>query len=155
MFQSSLRDFSGADGYPGLRLGLFSARPVQTRFGKRLGSATTLYGTVAISFVIPSEPGFPTSQLPLAPLMWFSLKRTTCSNRSRNSRLEIRGSRGICSFPPPATNPQTQQPKILPILIPQPNPTSSANPLLRESLHWKNSPRQIQTAGGASNPQSQ
>jgi hypothetical protein len=28
---------------------------------KRLGSATTLYGTVALSFVIPSVPGFPTS----------------------------------------------------------------------------------------------
>jgi hypothetical protein len=30
-------------------------------------------------FVIPSVPGFPTSQLSTAPLMWFSLKRTTCS----------------------------------------------------------------------------
>jgi hypothetical protein len=35
--------------------GLFSARPVQLKFKKRLGSATTLYGTVALSFVIPSE----------------------------------------------------------------------------------------------------
>jgi hypothetical protein len=32
-------------------------RPVQIRFGKCLGSATTLYGTVALSFVIPSEAG--------------------------------------------------------------------------------------------------
>ena len=32
---------------------------------KRLGLATTLYGTVALSFVIPSVPGFPTS--PLSP----------------------------------------------------------------------------------------
>ena len=30
---------------------------------KRLGSATTLYGAVALSFVIPSVPGFPTSLL--------------------------------------------------------------------------------------------
>jgi hypothetical protein len=30
-------------------------RPVQIKFEKRLGSATTLYGTVALSFVIPSE----------------------------------------------------------------------------------------------------
>ena len=35
-------------------------------FEKRLGSATTLYGTVALSFVIPSVPGFPTSPLLLA-----------------------------------------------------------------------------------------
>ena len=35
------------------------------------------------------------------------------------------------------------QPKILPILIPQPYLTSSANPLLRESLHWKNFRRKI------------
>jgi hypothetical protein len=41
---------------------------------KCLGPATTLYGTVALSFVIPSVPGFPTSQLSAAPLMWFSLK---------------------------------------------------------------------------------
>jgi hypothetical protein len=45
----------------------------------------------------PSVPGFPTSQLSVTPLMWFSLKRTTCSDRSGNSRQEIRGSRGICS----------------------------------------------------------
>ena len=32
---------------------------------KRLGPATTLYGAVALSFVIPSVPGFPTS--PLSP----------------------------------------------------------------------------------------
>jgi hypothetical protein len=32
---------------------------------KRLGPATTLYGTVALSFVIPSVPGFPTSPLSL------------------------------------------------------------------------------------------
>jgi hypothetical protein len=30
-------------------------RPVQIRFEKSLGSATALYGTVALSFVIPSE----------------------------------------------------------------------------------------------------
>jgi hypothetical protein len=54
-------------------------RPVQIRFEKRLGSATTVYGTVALSFVIPSVPGFPTSPLSPVPLMWFSLKRTTCS----------------------------------------------------------------------------
>jgi hypothetical protein len=35
--------------------GLGSASPVQTRFKNRLGSATTLYGTVALSFVIPSK----------------------------------------------------------------------------------------------------
>jgi hypothetical protein len=56
-----------------------SAVPVQIRFEKRLGSATTVYGTVALSFVIPSVPGFPTSPLSPVPLMWFSLKRTTCS----------------------------------------------------------------------------
>ena len=50
-------------------------------------------------FVIPSEAGFPTSQLSPAPLMWFSSKRTTCVVRSRNSRQEIRGSRGICGAP--------------------------------------------------------
>jgi hypothetical protein len=32
---------------------------------KPLGPATTLYGTDALSFVIPSVPGFPTS--PLSP----------------------------------------------------------------------------------------
>ena len=51
--------------YPGLRPGLSSVRPVQIRFEKRLGSATNLYGTVALSFVIPSVPGFPAS--PLSP----------------------------------------------------------------------------------------
>jgi hypothetical protein len=35
--------------------GRLNFRPVQIRFEKRLGSATTLYGTVALSFVIPSE----------------------------------------------------------------------------------------------------
>jgi hypothetical protein len=35
------------------------------RFEKR-GSATTLYGTVALSFVIPSVPEFPTSPLSAA-----------------------------------------------------------------------------------------
>ena len=43
--------------------GRLNFRPVQ--IGERLGSATTLYGTVALSFVIPSVPGFPTS--PLSP----------------------------------------------------------------------------------------
>src|ERR1700733_9673506 len=42
--------------YPGLASwAKLSIRPVQTRFQKRLASATTVYGTVAISFVIPSE----------------------------------------------------------------------------------------------------
>src|ERR1700733_10122651 len=31
------------------------------------------------------------------PLMWFSLKRTTAVDRSRNSQQEIQGNRGICS----------------------------------------------------------
>ena len=44
-----------ANPYPGLRPGLSSAVPVQIRFEKRLGSETNLYGTVALSFVIPSE----------------------------------------------------------------------------------------------------
>jgi hypothetical protein len=35
--------------------GRLNFRPVQIEFEKRLGSATTLYGTVALSFVIPSE----------------------------------------------------------------------------------------------------
>src|SRR3984885_5835236 len=44
-------------------------RPVQIKFENRLGSATNLlsatnlYGTVALSFVLPSVPGFPTSPL--------------------------------------------------------------------------------------------
>jgi hypothetical protein len=42
--------------------GRLNFRPVQIRFHKRLGSATTLYGTVALSFVIPSEAEFPTSR---------------------------------------------------------------------------------------------
>ena len=46
---------------------------------KRLGPATTFHVIATLSFVIPSEPGFPTSQLSPPPLMWFSLKRTTCS----------------------------------------------------------------------------
>jgi hypothetical protein len=33
--------------------GTGSARPVKIKFEKRLGSATTLYGTVPLSFVIP------------------------------------------------------------------------------------------------------
>jgi hypothetical protein len=33
--------------------GRLNFRPVQIRIEKRLGSATTLYGTVALSFVIP------------------------------------------------------------------------------------------------------
>jgi hypothetical protein len=45
---------------------------------KRLGPATTLYATIAFSFVIPSVPGFPASPLSTPPLMWFSPKRTTC-----------------------------------------------------------------------------
>ena len=44
-----------ANPYPGLRPGLSSAVPVQIRFEKRLGSETNLYGTVGLSFVIPSE----------------------------------------------------------------------------------------------------
>jgi len=32
-----------------------------------------------LHFVIPSVPGFPASPLSWRPLMWFSLKRTTCS----------------------------------------------------------------------------
>jgi hypothetical protein len=39
--------------------------------------AIALHGSLALPFVIPSVPGFPTSQLSPAPLMWFSLKRTT------------------------------------------------------------------------------
>jgi len=35
--------------------GRLNFRPVQIKFEKRLGSATTLYGTVALSFVIPSS----------------------------------------------------------------------------------------------------
>jgi hypothetical protein len=35
--------------------GLSSTRPVQLSFEKRFGSATTVYATVALSFVIPSE----------------------------------------------------------------------------------------------------
>jgi hypothetical protein len=46
---------------------------------KRLGPATTFHVIATLSFVIPSVPGFPTSQLSTAPLMWFSLKRTTCN----------------------------------------------------------------------------
>ena len=42
-----------------------AARLAQIRFEKRLASAATLYGTVALSFVIPSVPLFPTS--PLSP----------------------------------------------------------------------------------------
>src|ERR1700691_5494999 len=37
--------------------GRLNFRPVQIKFEKRLGSSTTLYGTVALSFVIPSVPG--------------------------------------------------------------------------------------------------
>jgi hypothetical protein len=58
--------------------GRLKIRSVQIRFEKRLGSATTVNGTVALSFVIPSVAGFPTSPLSPVPLMWFSLKRTTC-----------------------------------------------------------------------------
>jgi hypothetical protein len=36
-------------------VGRLNLQPVQIRFEKRLGSATTLYATVALSFVIPSE----------------------------------------------------------------------------------------------------
>ena len=46
---------------------------------KLLGPATTFHVIATLSFVIPSVPGFPTSQLSTAPLMWFSLKRTTCN----------------------------------------------------------------------------
>jgi hypothetical protein len=35
--------------------GRLNFRPAQLSFEERLGSATTLYGTVALSFVIPSE----------------------------------------------------------------------------------------------------
>src|SRR6266700_6665454 len=53
---------------------LLSARQVSAYAGlrptqgdeKSLRPATTLYRTVAFSFVIPSVPGFPTSQLPPA-----------------------------------------------------------------------------------------
>jgi hypothetical protein len=56
---------------------------------------------------------------------------------------------------PPWSNPNIPQPrpKILPILIHNPNLTAAATSLLRESLHWKYRPRKIQSAGGASNPQ--
>jgi hypothetical protein len=36
-------------------------------------------GSFPLPFVLPSVPGFPTSQLSPSSLMWFSLKRTTCS----------------------------------------------------------------------------
>jgi hypothetical protein len=45
--------------------GRLNFRPVQIRSEKRLGSAATLYATVALSFVIPSVHGFPAS--PLSP----------------------------------------------------------------------------------------
>jgi large subunit ribosomal protein L20 len=35
--------------------------------------------TLFVCSLVRSVPGFPTSQLSPAPLMWFSLKRTTCS----------------------------------------------------------------------------
>ena len=39
--------------------GRLNSRLVQVRFEKRLGSATTFYATVALSFVIPSKPTCP------------------------------------------------------------------------------------------------
>ncbi len=53
--------------------------------------------TVANSFVIPSDPGFPTSPRSPQPLMWFSSKRTTRTRPKPQYAQEIRGSRGICS----------------------------------------------------------
>jgi hypothetical protein len=41
----------------GMWLGLLWLRPVQLSFEKRIGSATALYRTVALSFVIPSSRG--------------------------------------------------------------------------------------------------
>jgi hypothetical protein len=55
-------------------------------------------------FVIPSVPGFPTSQLSPVPLMWFSSKRTTCS----------------CSKPQPSTgNPGKPRDLQCAIRVPQ------------------------------------
>ena len=58
-----LRNQNAADGHPGLAARADNTgtarplppKPVQIRFEKRLGPATTLCGTVALSFVIPSN----------------------------------------------------------------------------------------------------
>ena len=57
-------------------------------------------------FVIPpapacrgSVPGFPTHRSHPRQQMWFSLREPRAVDRSRNSRQEIRGSRGTCSAP--------------------------------------------------------
>ena len=58
----------------------------------------------SLLFVIPSVPGFPTSQLSPVPLMWFSSKRTTCS----------------CSKPQPSTgNPGKPRDLRCAIRVPQ------------------------------------
>jgi hypothetical protein len=77
-------------------MGLRPTKVTKNAFGQE----TTFHRKVALSFVIPSVPGFPTSQLSPAPLMWFSLKRTTCScpkpqlstgNPGEPSDLQFRG----------------------------------------------------------------
>ncbi len=58
------------------------SRPLATALS--LGTALSLSNCPIpfhnpLLFVIPSVPGFPTSQLSPVPFMWFSSKRTTCS----------------------------------------------------------------------------
>jgi len=52
---------------------------------ERLGAVPLSMERLSSPFVIPSEPGFPTSQLSPVPHVWFSLKRTTAVHRSCNS----------------------------------------------------------------------
>jgi len=72
---------------------------------KRLGPATTLLGTVALSFVIPSVPGFPTS--PLLPATTHvvlpsenHMQLTEAATLDRKSG----GAEGSAVSPNPATN---------------------------------------------------
>jgi hypothetical protein len=64
---------------------------------KRLGPATTLYETVALSFVIPSTRISCFTALTSDHSCGSPLREPHAVDRSRNSRQEIRGSRGICS----------------------------------------------------------
>ena len=65
-------------------------RLVQIRFEDSLGLATTVYGTVTLSFVIASVPGFPTSRLSAETTYVVLPKENHKVDRSHNSRQEIR-----------------------------------------------------------------
>jgi len=76
--------------------GRLTFRPVQIRFEKRLGSATTVYGTVALSFVIPSEAeGSAVSRTSAGNAEYYT--QTKLSSRPERTRISCHATLGTAA----------------------------------------------------------